>query len=130
MYKLQENEKGGIETSPLSISQTLQIAGKKIIKHKYLMKWKMLMKTNLKKNEMNTGRAGRFGTQWDHGFVTSFKSEDLPPLQSLLKQKPEPITQAGLHPTVDQIQLFSNHLPNVSLSSLMVCMNKYVAKLL
>lgn len=66
------------------------------------------------------GRAGRYGTQWEHGFVTAFKSEDLHTLRTLLSQTPEPITQAGLHPTADQIELYAYHLPNSTLSNLMV----------
>lgn len=54
------------------------------------------------------------------GFVTTFKSEDLPTLKSLLSQFPESITQAGLHPTADQIELYAYHLPNSTLSNLMV----------
>lgn len=60
------------------------------------------------------------GTQWDKGFVTSFKHEDLSTLRSLLSQTPEPIIQAGLHPTADQIELYAYHLPNSALSNLMV----------
>lgn len=66
------------------------------------------------------GRAGRFGTQWEHGYVTTFRRTDLPTLKYLLSEKPEPITQAGLHPTAEQIELYAYHLPNSSLSSLMV----------
>lgn len=70
---------------------------------------------------MYLGRAGRFRTQWEHGYVTTFKPTDLPTLKYLLAQKPEPITQAGLHPTADQIELYAYHLPHASLNSLMVC---------
>lgn len=63
----------------------------------------------------------RYGTQWEQGFVTTFKPEDLPVLRNLLSQQPEPITQAGLHPTADQIELYAYHLPNSTLSNLMVC---------
>lgn len=65
------------------------------------------------------GRAGRYGTQWENGLVTTFKQEDLPTLKTLLSQTPEPITQAGLHPTADQIELYAYHLPNSTLSNLM-----------
>lgn len=63
----------------------------------------------------------RYGTQWEQGFVTTYKPEDLPVLRNLLSQQPEPITQAGLHPTADQIELYAYHLPNSTLSNLMVC---------
>ncbi|XP_057341687.1 ATP-dependent RNA helicase SUV3 homolog, mitochondrial isoform X3 [Microplitis mediator] len=65
------------------------------------------------------GRAGRHGSHWETGFVTTFKPEDLPRLKNLLTQTPEPITKAGLHPTADQIELYAYHLPKSTLSSLM-----------
>ncbi|GJQ83874.1 hypothetical protein Trydic_g6752 [Trypoxylus dichotomus] len=85
------NEKGEKEMDTISVSQALQIAG----------------------------RAGRYGTQFEEGCVTTFKPEDLPTLKNLLSQTPEPLTQAGLHPTADQIELYAYHLPNSSLSNLM-----------
>lgn len=85
------NEKGEKEMNVLSVSAALQIAG----------------------------RAGRYGTVWDTGYVTTFKQEDLSTLKNLLSQTPEIITQAGLHPTADQIELYAYHLPNSSLSNLM-----------
>ncbi|KYM98234.1 hypothetical protein ALC62_11084 [Cyphomyrmex costatus] len=85
------NEKGEKEMDVISVSAALQIAG----------------------------RAGRYGTAWDIGYVTTFKREDLSTLKNLLSQTPETITQAGLHPTADQIELYAYHLPNSSLSNLM-----------
>ncbi|XP_017967451.1 ATP-dependent RNA helicase SUV3 homolog, mitochondrial [Drosophila navojoa] len=85
------NERGEREIDTISVSSALQIAG----------------------------RAGRYRTQWEHGYVTTFKSEDLQTLQRLLSQTPEPLKQAGLHPTADQIELYAYHLPNSSLSNLM-----------
>ncbi|XP_022916085.1 ATP-dependent RNA helicase SUV3 homolog, mitochondrial [Onthophagus taurus] len=85
------NEKGEKEMDTISVSSALQIAG----------------------------RAGRYGTQWENGLVTTFKPEDLPTLKNILSQQPEPITQAGLHPTADQIELYAYHLPNSTLSNLM-----------
>lgn len=85
------NEKGEREMDTISVSSALQIAG----------------------------RAGRYGTQWEHGFVTSFKQEDLSTLRGLLGKMPDPLTQAGLHPTADQIELYAYHLPNSTLSNLM-----------
>lgn len=90
LIKPSVNEKGEKEMDTISVSQALQIAG----------------------------RAGRYGTQWEHGYVTTFKPEDLPTLQNLLRQQPEPIVQAGLHPTADQIELYAFHLPNSTLSNL------------
>uniref|UniRef100_A0A1A9UFI9 ATP-dependent RNA helicase SUV3 homolog, mitochondrial n=1 Tax=Glossina austeni TaxID=7395 RepID=A0A1A9UFI9_GLOAU len=85
------NEKGEREIDTISVSSALQIAG----------------------------RAGRYRTQWEHGYVTTYKSEDLPKLSQILEQTPEPLKQAGLHPTADQIELYAYHLPNSSLSNLM-----------
>ncbi|KAL3268936.1 hypothetical protein HHI36_008023 [Cryptolaemus montrouzieri] len=85
------NDKGEKEMDTLSVSSALQIAG----------------------------RAGRYGTQWEEGRVTTFKTEDLKTLKSLLSSQPEPIIQAGLHPTADQIELYAYHLPNSTLSNLM-----------
>lgn len=52
--------------------------------------------------------------------MTSFKEDDLEKLQKLLKQQPDAMVQAGLHPTAEQIELFAYHLPNATLSNLMV----------
>lgn len=67
-----------------------------------------------------TGRAGRYGSAWETGYVTTFKPEDLGTLQILLSQNPEIVTQAGLHPTAEQMELYAYHLPHANLSSLMV----------
>ncbi|XP_020281676.1 ATP-dependent RNA helicase SUV3 homolog, mitochondrial [Pseudomyrmex gracilis] len=85
------NEKGEKEMDVMSVSSALQIAG----------------------------RAGRYGTSWETGYVTTYKREDLSTLKNLLSQMPETITQAGLHPTADQIELYAYHLPNSTLSNLM-----------
>lgn len=87
------NEKGERELDTISISSALQIAG----------------------------RAGRFRTQWEHGYVTTFKADDLQTLRKILTLKPEPLKQAGLHPTAEQIELYAYHLPKSTLSNLMVC---------
>jgi ATP-dependent RNA helicase SUPV3L1/SUV3 len=92
LIKPMVNEKGEKEMDTISISQALQIAG----------------------------RAGRYGTQWEKGFVTTFKPEDLQTLTNILGKTPDPLTQAGLHPTADQIELYAYHLPNSALSNLMV----------
>ncbi|BET03407.1 ATP-dependent RNA helicase SUV3 [Nesidiocoris tenuis] len=86
------NDKGEKELDVISVSQALQIAG----------------------------RAGRFNTHYDKGSVTTFKAEDLPILKNLLSQSPEEITKAGLHPTAEQIELYAYHLPNSTLSNLVV----------
>ncbi|XP_076762122.1 suv3 RNA helicase [Xylocopa sonorina] len=84
------NEKGEMEVDTISVSAALQIAG----------------------------RAGRYGTQWSKGYVTTYKPEDLPLLQDLLQRDPDEITRAGLHPTADQIELYAYYLPNAPLSNL------------
>ncbi|KAL7307924.1 hypothetical protein TKK_0000017 [Trichogramma kaykai] len=91
MIKPSINKKGEREMDTISVSTALQIAG----------------------------RAGRYGTQWEQGFVTTFKPDDLVTLKHLLGQQPEIITQAGLHPTADQIELYAYHLPKATLSNLM-----------
>ncbi|XP_017488931.1 PREDICTED: ATP-dependent RNA helicase SUPV3L1, mitochondrial-like [Rhagoletis zephyria] len=66
------------------------------------------------------GRAGRYRTQYaEAGYVTTFRAEDLPILREVLASPVEEIEAAGLHPTLDQIELFSFLLPNATLSSLL-----------
>lgn len=84
------NEKGEKEMDTITTSQALQIAG----------------------------RAGRYGTQFEEGFVTTFRGEDLPILKEILSREVELITAAGLHPTAEQIELFAYHLPHATLSNL------------
>ncbi|OQR74704.1 ATP-dependent RNA helicase SUV3 -like protein [Tropilaelaps mercedesae] len=84
------NDEGQREPELISVSQALQIAG----------------------------RAGRYGTTWEGGFATTMRGEDLPILKDLLRQKPGLIERAGLHPTADQIELFTYHLPHATLSNL------------
>ena len=63
--KIQLTKEGDKEVDLISVSQALQIAG----------------------------RAGRFNTQWETGYVTTFKREELRPLQALLQQSPDDILQ-------------------------------------
>jgi len=90
IHKIQLTAEGDKEVDLISVSQALQIAG----------------------------RAGRYGTAWETGYVTTFKHEDLKPLTQLLGQTPDEILQAGLHPTFDQLELYAYHLPKASLSNL------------
>ncbi|KAL0281278.1 UNVERIFIED_CONTAM: hypothetical protein PYX00_002313 [Menopon gallinae] len=80
-----------IKRVPLSVSHALQIAG----------------------------RAGRFRSQYEQGYVTTFKKSDLPILKSILSNTPEQVNQAGLSPTAEQIETFSYYLPNLSLSDIL-----------
>ena len=64
------------------------------------------------------GRAGRYGTAWDTGYVTTYKQEDLAQLTKLLDDTPEEILQAGLHPTFEQLEDYAYHLPKATLSNL------------
>ena len=54
------------------------------------------------------------------GYVTTLKDEDLPTLRRLMSCTPEEIHKAGLHPTAEQIELFAYHIPNYTLSNLIV----------
>ncbi|KAL5017188.1 hypothetical protein ScPMuIL_006777 [Solemya velum] len=64
------------------------------------------------------GRAGRYGTSFETGEVTTFRREDLGLLKEIISQEIELIEQGGLHPTAEQIELFAYHLPNATLSNL------------
>ena len=90
LNKLNLLDDGNKEMGVISVSQALQIAG----------------------------RAGRFNTQWETGYVTCFFQEDIATMKELLAQTPENILHCGLHPTFDQIEMYSYHLPHSSLSNL------------
>lgn len=91
LTKMTENAKGEREVDVISTSHALQIAG----------------------------RAGRYGTQYETGYVTTFKAEDLPLLKDIVSRPVDVIDQAGLHPTAEQIELFAFHLPKATLSNLL-----------
>lgn len=88
--KVHIDEKGNMSKGIISVSQALQIAG----------------------------RAGRYNTEYETGYVTTMKKEDLSILRRILSTPVEPIPAVGLQPTADQIELFSYYLPNASLSNL------------
>ncbi|XP_015792107.1 ATP-dependent RNA helicase SUV3 homolog, mitochondrial-like [Tetranychus urticae] len=88
--KLSINDKGEKEKQLISVSQALQIAG----------------------------RAGRFGTDYSEGFVTTMNREDLQILKRVLAKTVDPIAAVGLHPTAEQIELFAYYLPKATLSNL------------
>lgn len=64
------------------------------------------------------GRAGRFKTAHEIGYVTTYKPEDLRQLREIMSRPVQPIERGGLHPTAEQIELFAFHLPHLSLSNL------------
>jgi ATP-dependent RNA helicase SUPV3L1/SUV3 len=90
LNKIHLLEDGNREMKVISVSQALQIAG----------------------------RAGRFGTQWETGYVTCFSQEDIATMHELLAKSPPDILQCGLHPTFDQIEMYAYHLPQASLANL------------
>lgn len=65
------------------------------------------------------GRAGRFGTQWENGLVTTFQKEAVPTLRQYLKASPGNIESAGLSPRLEHLENFSKILPNLPLGSLL-----------
>ncbi|KAI3386103.1 hypothetical protein SNEBB_011308 [Seison nebaliae] len=65
------------------------------------------------------GRAGRYGTNYSDGTVTTFYGKDLKKLKELFSGTIDEVKSAGLHPTAEQIELFAYHLPNHSLANLM-----------
>ncbi|XP_077866309.1 ATP-dependent RNA helicase SUPV3L1, mitochondrial-like [Saccoglossus kowalevskii] len=84
------NEKGEIEIDRLTTSQALQIAG----------------------------RAGRYGSKFADGEVTTLYPDDLPILKEILDNPVETIEAGGLHPTAEQIELFAYQLPDATFSNL------------
>jgi ATP-dependent RNA helicase SUPV3L1/SUV3 len=60
------------------------------------------------------GRAGRYGLDFDQGEVTTFYPQDLKKLHSLLSSPEDDIKQAGIFPTSEQIEHFSQLLPGAS----------------
>ncbi|XP_072196180.1 ATP-dependent RNA helicase SUPV3L1, mitochondrial isoform X3 [Excalfactoria chinensis] len=84
------NEKGEKEIDSITTSQALQIAG----------------------------RAGRFGSSFKQGEVTTMHRDDLLQLKEILGESVPPVKAAGLHPTPEQIEMFAYHLPDATLSNL------------
>ncbi|NXO26574.1 SUV3 helicase, partial [Cisticola juncidis] len=84
------NEKGEKEIDSITTSQALQIAG----------------------------RAGRFGSSFQQGEVTTMHRDDLVQLKEILSEAVPPVKAAGLHPTPEQIEMFAYHLPDATLSNL------------
>ena len=64
------------------------------------------------------GRAGRYGTQYENGYVTTYQMQDFPKLKNFLSQKQEDISAAGLSITYNDLELFSSILPQCNISEL------------
>lgn len=69
------------------------------------------------------GRAGRLSSKFKEGLVTTWQECDLAYVKAVLDWEIAPITHAGLFPSVEQVQLFSDQLgvdaENTKLSFLM-----------
>ncbi|KAG0191615.1 hypothetical protein DFQ28_011454 [Apophysomyces sp. BC1034] len=65
------------------------------------------------------GRAGRFGTAYASGEVTTTKQADLAYVQHCMQAPVVPVKMAGLQPTVDILELFAHQLPDEPLSALL-----------
>lgn len=79
---------------------------------------KMMEKLTVSHTKQIAGRAGRFNSQFEAGFVTTLEPKDLDYLKEMMISEIEPINQVGLNPTADQIELFAFHLPDAALSNL------------
>lgn len=90
LMKPTKTENGDLEMDVVSTSQALQIGG----------------------------RAGRYGTMFATGEVTTFFKDDLKLLNDVINQKLETTEKAGLNPTAEQIETFAYHLPKASLKDL------------
>ncbi|KAL1917419.1 uncharacterized protein VTP21DRAFT_3812 [Calcarisporiella thermophila] len=64
------------------------------------------------------GRAGRFGTPYDVGEVTTFHHHDLKFLHKAMEAPIAELEVAGLQPTMEIVELFAHQLPNEKFSSL------------
>ena len=79
---------------------------------------KTMEKLSVSHTKQIAGRAGRFNTQYEKGFVTTLEPKDLAYLREMMEAEIDGITQVGLNPTADQIELFAFHLPDAPLSNL------------
>ncbi|KAI8079764.1 P-loop containing nucleoside triphosphate hydrolase protein [Halteromyces radiatus] len=65
------------------------------------------------------GRAGRFGTTYASGEVTTFFNKDLAYVDKCLESPIIPLELAGLQPTVDIVEVFALQMPNETYSSVL-----------
>ncbi|KAI7904750.1 P-loop containing nucleoside triphosphate hydrolase protein [Cokeromyces recurvatus] len=65
------------------------------------------------------GRAGRFGTAYDKGEVTTLHPHDLAYIKECVNAPIIPLEMAGLQPTVEILELFALQMPNEKFSGLL-----------
>ncbi|MQL96735.1 hypothetical protein Taro_029416 [Colocasia esculenta] len=65
------------------------------------------------------GRAGRRGSRYPDGLVTTFQFDDLNYLIECLKQPFEEVTRVGLFPFFEQVELFAGQFPDVPFPQLL-----------
>ncbi|KAI8337981.1 P-loop containing nucleoside triphosphate hydrolase protein [Chlamydoabsidia padenii] len=65
------------------------------------------------------GRAGRFGTTYASGEVTTLFNNDLKYVKECLEAPIVPLELAGLQPTVDIVEVFALQMPNEKYSSVL-----------
>ncbi|KAJ3297842.1 RNA helicase [Rhizoclosmatium sp. JEL0117] len=66
------------------------------------------------------GRAGRFKTQYQEGYVCTLNNGDMRRLRDALATvNPLPLASAGLYPTLDQMEKFAAELPNETFAGLL-----------
>ncbi|KAG2212298.1 hypothetical protein INT47_001657 [Mucor saturninus] len=65
------------------------------------------------------GRAGRFGTAYNEGEVTTLKPGDLTYVKECVAAPIIPLEMAGLQPTVDILELFALQMPGEKFSGLL-----------
>lgn len=65
------------------------------------------------------GRAGRYGSAYESGEVTTMRGSESESLAEYLKMPIEPIKAAGIAPTYEQIELFSYMLPHCTFLELL-----------
>lgn len=61
------------------------------------------------------GRAGRFGSRYPAGTVTTLRNEDLPELKEALAAPPSPVKAAALFPRFQQLAAFAAKFPEANL---------------
>jgi len=65
------------------------------------------------------GRAGRFGTEFEHGYVTTIKKDELKELSRLWKQPLPTIHKAGLQPPLECLYEVLNARPDQNLADIL-----------